>query len=127
MQGKFSFKDSKGNTVTIGGSRNLNDVPSWVPRPPDMTGNASIFNGVHNGKAGGIYTVSSTKAAEDLDTYFKDEAAKLGLDSSSHVSGNLNGALKHSASYSNSSYEFSVVIAGQEGSPLNVQITYQEK
>lgn len=125
-QGKLTFRDSNGVETRIGGSSKIEDVPSWVPRVPDVTETVSVFNSVRSGKTSGICIVKSTADPQAIEDHFSAEAGKLGLGSSKRTSTTFGGTESATFSHSDSSRKLDVAITREKGSPATVTVTWQE-
>lgn len=126
-EGRFSFKDSSGNTTTLGGNRDISEVPAWVPRPPSLSTSSGVFHSVTNGKATGLYNGTSAQPIEDLKVYFETEMTKAGFGAFSSTSSTWGGTQTINRSASTADKELAVTLSQEGSSPVVIQVVYKEK
>ncbi|WAC21459.1 hypothetical protein OVA24_08675 [Luteolibacter sp. SL250] len=126
-EGRFSFKDSAGNTARLGGSTDLSEVPAWVPRPPSISGTPTVFHAVTDGKAGGMYNATSTVPFDDLETFFNDELTKAGFGAATSNRSTWGGNRTASRSVSTADREVTVNLTMDARKPVTIQVIYKEK
>jgi len=124
--GKFSITDSDGNTTSIG-KTDLADLPSWVPRVPDITGEVAAFLHSSGNKVEGYYTATSSKSAAEIEEFIKSEASHLGLNSSSSSNISINGIDHRQLSFSGNDRELSVNLHTDASGTTHANIGYSEK
>ncbi len=125
-EGRFSMVDNEGNTMTLGKS-DLNDVPTWVPRVPEMKVVSASMHSEKDGKVSGLYSATTGVAVEVLEGVFKTEAEKLGFTRSSNSSFNSNGVENRSLSYGGGGRKLDVMITVTPGKDTQVNVGYEEK
>jgi len=125
-EGKISVTDADGNTTRIG-SADLSQVPSWVPRAPDLSDSLSTYHSESGGKVDGQFSGSSDRSLEQLQTFFEAEASSLGLNSSSNNSMNSDGTSVVSLGFSGGGKSLAFVITEKPGSKTLVNTNYSEK
>jgi hypothetical protein len=124
-EGKFLIKDAKGNIAEFGGA-DLTNVPAWVPKVPNMkTTNSSIRN-AEEGRASGLYSVTSGDSLDSLAEFFKSEASKLGFNVSKSTSVNVNGVATRSLTYEGSGRKLNIVLTGKPNEDVLVNVGYEE-
>lgn len=124
--GKFSVTDSDGNATSIG-KTDLSEIPTWVPRIPDLTGEVVAFHNTSKQQTSGYYTATSTKSAAEIEEFLKAEASHLGLNSSSSSNLSINGIDHRKLSFSGNDRELSVNLHTDASGTTHAQIGYSEK
>ncbi|QUE51106.1 hypothetical protein KBB96_19900 [Luteolibacter ambystomatis] len=125
-KGRFTFKDKDGKVVQFGGG-DLSKVPSWVPRYPGVTDETLPMVAEESTQNTGMLSFTTRDPLEDVKTFYKAEADKLSLNSSSDSSFDLNGERNLAIHFSGGKREITVNAFGKTGEPLNVQVFYVEK
>lgn len=124
-QGKLEMMDAEGNKVQLG-SADLSQIPAWVPMAPDFMDGFSMFSSASGREVSGQFSGKSGMTADDLRSFFLDEASSLGLMSSRSKTTAAGGVTVSSLSFSGGGKSFSVVITGKRGDPTLVTSTYSE-
>lgn len=124
-EGKFSFKDSEGNSAQFG-QATLDDVPSWVPRVPGLKTVQTSMRNQKGGKVSGLYSVTSNETAEALEAFFKAEAEKLKFTSSSFSNYNANGVENRNLSFGGGGRHLDIVITVKPGGDAQVNVGFEE-
>jgi hypothetical protein len=124
-EGRFTMVDGEGNTMSLG-KTDLKDVPSWVPRVPELKGVSASMRNVEDGKVSGMYVATTSEAVESLETFFKAEAETLGFTRSSSRSTRMNGAESRSQTYSGGGKTLNIVITVNPGEDTQVNVGYEE-
>ena len=125
-KGRFTVKDKDGK-VTQFGQGDLANVPSWVPRYPGGSDEASVMQSEDSRELSGMVTFTTSDSTEAIKKFYEDEAGKLSLGSSSSSSMNLNGSDTLSIDFKGDKRGLSVNVFGKSGEPLNAQVVYTEK
>lgn len=125
-EGKFTFKDSEGNSAQFGRT-NLDDVPGWVPRVPGMKAVQTSMRNQKGGKVSGLYSVTSSESTEVLEAFFKGEAEKLKFTSSSFSNYNVNGVENRNLTFSGGGHHLDIVFTAKPGEETQVNVGYEEK
>lgn len=116
-----------GAGVPVGSARSdLSDVPAWVPRVPGLKAVTSAMRDEKSGTVSGTISVTSTESASTLESYFKEEAGKLGFTSSRSMSLSADGKESRSQSYSGRGRKLDVVITVVPGEDTRVNVGYDE-
>jgi hypothetical protein len=123
--GKFTMKDAQGNTTQIGQS-DLSNVPAWVPRVPKMKSASGSFQNKEERKISGLYTATTTESVSGLATFFKAEAEKLNMTSSSRTALKADGVENLMLSYEGDGQTLNIVITGKPGEDTQVNVGYEE-
>jgi len=126
-EGRFSFKDSAGNTTLLGGSDDFSGVPSWVARPTTASGTPVVFANKVSGKAAGAYTVVSSQPFDDLIKLFERSLTTGSSHSSSSRESSLTGKRLWTRNISTSDGDTSVMLVEEGPGAVRVQVTYREK
>lgn len=127
-EGRITVRDKDGNETRLG-SADLSQVPTWVPRAPGLTDGVSSYHSEAGDQISGLFTGKTDQSAEQLKEFFKDEIAKLNMDSSRSINSSTtaNGTRVESIGYSGSGKSITVVITEKPGSPTLVNTNYSEK
>ncbi|BCU77271.1 hypothetical protein llg_19860 [Luteolibacter sp. LG18] len=125
-KGRFTVKGKDGKVIQLGNG-DLAKVPAWVPRYPAITDEASALQAEDATQSTGMLTFTTADPLEDVKLFYKAEADKLSLSSSSDSSFELNGEKNLSLHYSGGKREITINAFGKSGEPLNVQTFYTEK
>lgn len=125
-KGKFTIKDKDGKVVEFGGG-DLSKVPSWVPRYPGVTDETLPMAAEEPSQLTGMLSFTTKDPLEDVKTFYKAEADKLSLSSSSDSSFEVNGEKNLALHFEGGKREITVNAFGKSGAPLNIQVFYVEK
>lgn len=125
-EGKLVMTDAEGNE-TILGSGDLSEVPTWVPRPPDLSDGISTFHSDAGGRVSGQFSGKSGQTADELKTFFENAASAQGMTSSSTGTTSLNGTTASTLEFSGGGKSLVIVITAKAGSPALVNTTYSEQ
>jgi hypothetical protein len=123
-EGKFRMKDAQGNTTEFGNT-DLSNLPSWVPRVPEMKSTTLSTQSVSGDTLSGLYSATSAQSAEQLESHFKTEAEKLGADSSGSSSTNVNGSESRMLSFEGKGRKLTIVITAKPGEDTMVNVGYE--
>jgi hypothetical protein len=124
--GRITMKDGSGKEVQIG-SADLSKVPAWVPRYKGLSEANGTFHQETPEKVEGLFTGSTTDSPDEVEAFYKAQAEKLGLNSRNQNSFSMNGNVTRSASYSGGGKELNVVLTGESGQPLRVNVSYSQE
>ncbi len=123
-EGKFRMRDAAGNTTEIG-SADLSKLPSWVPRVPDVKDATSSVQNERDGNVSGLYSVTTTQSADQLEDHFKAGAEKPGSGSSSQSSASFNGTESRTLSFERDGRKINIVITAKPGEDTMVNVGYE--
>lgn len=124
-EGKFMVTDAEGNIAELGGT-DLSQVPSWVPRVPDVKTAVSTFKNEQGQKTAGLYTATTTKSPDELNEYFTAEAEKLGLTSSKISETGVNGVESQALNFQGRGKALNIVITAKPSANTQVSVGYEE-
>lgn len=125
-KGKITVTGADGSVSQLGGA-DISKVPSWVPQAPGLSDTYGAFHQETPKEITGAYSAKTTTSPEDLEEFFKTEAGKLGLTSSSRSSFSANGAETVSFKHSGGKRELSVVVTVKPGEGSALLVTYREE
>lgn len=127
QDGKFIVTDKDGNTTRIG-SADLSQVPTWVPKAPDLTEGISVFHSEVGGKVSGQFSGKSITKAEDLNKYFEEQANAAGFTNFSRKSLNTSATNIYTlAMGADTGKSLNIVITEKVGGATHVDTNYSEK
>lgn len=126
VKGRFTVKDKEGKITQLG-MGDVSKVPAWVPRYPGAADEASVMQSEDASQITGIMTFTNKDSATALENFFRNEAEKLSLTSSSRSSMDIQGTQTLSLQYSGDKRELTVTAYNKSGDPVNVQVVYTEK
>lgn len=124
--GRFTFRDAEGNVTQVGEDADLSNVPAWVPRLPGMTAGAGTLHSQEAGRVYGIYNATTRDPVEKVDAYFKSEAEKLNLASSSQTSATVDGVENRVLSYEGGGKVLNIILTAKAGDETQVNVSYEE-
>lgn len=124
--GKFTVKDADGTTTQIG-QADLSTVPAWVPRVPKLQSTTSSVQNKASGKISGLYAATTTESIGALEAFFKAEAEKLKMTSSSRTALKADGVENRMLSYEGEGRTLNIVITSKPGEDGQVNVGYEEE
>lgn len=125
-KGKFTIRDADGNVTQVGEDADLSNVPAWVPRVQGMTTGAGSFQSQEGGKVSGIFNATTRDSVEVVEAYFKSEAEKLNLASSSQSSAKVDGVETRALSYEGGGKVLTIILTAKAGEDTQVNVSYEE-
>jgi hypothetical protein len=125
-EGKIVITDKEGNITRIGSS-DLSQVPAWVPKAQDLTDGVSVFHSEVGGEIVGQFSGNTPRGAEELRSFFEDEASSLGLTSSTSSSMESGGTATITLGFSGGGKSLNIVITAKPGKATLVNTNYSEK
>ena len=75
----------------------------------------------------GMFSANTPLGADELEETFKNEASKLGFNSSNRIAQNVNGTETRSLSYSGGGRSLQIIITVAPGEDTLVNLAYEEK
>lgn len=125
-EGKITTTDANGVTTSIG-SKDLSQLPAWVPRADDLSEGVSLFHTDGGGLVSGQFAGKSAKDLDDLKTFFATAADGLGLSSNSTSSMNMGGTAVATLEYSGGGKTLKIVITEKSGALTLINTQYSER
>lgn len=122
-EGRFSVTDAAGNTTTVGAG-NLDQVPAWVPRPPDADSVTSGFHQESDGKVTGMINVKTKATADEVAAFYEEAAKAAGFGSSSKNSASVGGTETRTLEFSGNDRTLNVSISSSPQG-MTVAVVYE--
>lgn len=123
-KGRFTIKDGKG-TVTSVGTADESQIPAWVPRYPNIAGQAGVYHQDGPDGVQGVWVFSTNDTPEQVGTFFDTEISWSKGGSSSTTTIGATQQLERSFSGGGRELKLSATSSGS-GQPSQVTLSYEE-
>lgn len=120
-EGKITVKDAEGKTTQIG-KVDLADLPTWVPKYPNTASTGGAGQQKSATQVSGFMMFTTTDAPEAVSDFFKEQAGKSGMNSTSSSKMNLGGQESLTLECSGGGRSLTVLAAKGGGEP-NTTVT----
>jgi hypothetical protein len=123
-EGRFTIKDGKG-TVTSIGTADESQIPSWVPRYPNIARQASVFHQDRPDGSQGVWVFTTDDTPEQVGTFFDTEISWSNGGSSSTTT--IGEIQRMDRTFSGGGREITLSASSQgSGNPTQVSLSYEE-